>query len=99
MRRQTGAEIVEDRFQIVWISAGVIVSADQVGCKFVEQVICFVGNAWAADYTDRVATVLIDHRIKLLRHVTNRLVPGCGDKLSALFVTNQRCAYALFVIY
>src|SRR6266850_2702517 len=99
MSGQKRAEVVEERLQTKGIRSCVVVRPHQLGCKLIEQVVCFVCNARAAHDCQSVTTMSVDYRIELLGHVTNSLIPGGRNQLAAFLVANQRRADALFMVH
>ena len=43
--------------------------------------------------------MLVDYGVEFFCNVNNGLVPGCRNEFAPLVITNQRCAYALFVVH
>src|SRR3989454_12371243 len=99
MSGQERADIVEERLQTKRIRNCVVLSPHQLGCKLVEQVVCFVCNSWAAHDCQSVTTMSIDYRIELLRDVTNSFIPGGRNQLAAFPVANQRHADSFFMVH
>ncbi len=98
MRRERRAEIFEESLQAERIGGGVVLRSHQFGRKLVQHVKRFVCHSRTADDADRISSVFIRNSIETFGNVTNSFVPGCGDQLAALLVTNHRRADAIFVI-
>src|SRR3989442_741930 len=99
MSGQERAEIVEERLQAKRIRNCVVLSPHQLGCKLVEQVVCFVCNSWAAHDCQSVTTMSIDYRIELLGHVTNSFVPRGRNQPAAFLIANERSADAFLMVH